>query len=86
MRRRDFIRFLGGAIAIPVAARAQQGERARLIGMLNILGKDDPEAKVRLTIFQQLFSNWDGRSAAISKSKVAKLAAISIAFAVTPQN
>jgi ABC-type uncharacterized transport system substrate-binding protein len=53
MRRRDFISFLGGAVAIPVAARAQQGERARLIGMLNILGKDDPEAKVRLTTFQQ---------------------------------
>ena len=53
MRRRDFISFLGGAVAIPVAARAQQGERARLVGMLNILGSDDPEAKVRLTIFQQ---------------------------------
>src|SRR5437868_6951451 len=53
MRRRDFISFLGGAVAIPVAARAQQGERARLIGMLNILGSDDPEARVRLTIFQQ---------------------------------
>jgi putative ABC transport system substrate-binding protein len=53
MRRRDFISFLGAAVAIPVAARAQQGERARLIGLLNILGSDDPEAKVRLAIFQQ---------------------------------
>ena len=53
MRRRDFISFLGAAVAIPVAAHAQQGERARLIGLLNILGSDDPEAKVRLAIFQQ---------------------------------
>jgi putative ABC transport system substrate-binding protein len=53
MRRREFLGLLGGAVAWPAASNAQQGERERLIGMLNILGADDPEAQIRLTIFQE---------------------------------
>ena len=54
MRRRDFIKTLvGAAVAWPFAAAAQTAERVRLIGLLNILGSDDPEALVRLAIFQQ---------------------------------
>src|SRR6478736_604125 len=53
MRRRTFITLLGGAVAWPVVTRAQQGERVRLIGILNILGKDDPEAQARLKLFYE---------------------------------
>jgi putative tryptophan/tyrosine transport system substrate-binding protein len=42
MNRREFIAGLGGAAAWPLAARAQQGERLRRVGVLTPWSEDDP--------------------------------------------
>jgi ABC transporter substrate binding protein len=52
MRRREFSALLGSAaVAWPLAARAQQGERMRRVGVLMTTASDDPESHARLTPF-----------------------------------
>jgi putative tryptophan/tyrosine transport system substrate-binding protein len=53
MRRREFITFLGSTAVWPLAARAQQPDRMRRIGVLTSGAADDPGNQVRIAAFLQ---------------------------------
>jgi putative tryptophan/tyrosine transport system substrate-binding protein len=53
MNRRDLMTLIGGGAVWPVAARAQQGERMRHIGVLWAFSENDPEANTLLSALTQ---------------------------------
>jgi len=90
MQRRDFITLIGGAAAMvarPVATRAQQADRLRLVGSLNILAEDDPESRLRIAAFKQslqelgwtegrIEARWAGGDDSLVRKHAAELAAL----------
>src|SRR5262245_19085433 len=67
--RRELLAALGGAAAAwPLAARVQQGERMRRIGVLTPFASDDPAEQTYILAFAQALaqSGWiDGRNVRI---------------------
>ena len=67
--RRELLVALGGAAAAwPLAARAQQGERMRRIGVLMNMAADDPQGQASIAAFHQGLQEWGcmlGRNARI---------------------
>ena len=68
MKRREFITLLGAAVALPLAARAEESERVRRIGVLIPGTADDAEYQARMVAFLQGLQQlgWsDGRNVRI---------------------
>jgi len=90
MRRRDFIAALGGAVAWPLAARAQ--ERVQRVGVLLPAAADDAEYQARVGAFQQglgqlgwtigrnvrIDTRWATTNAAEIRRHAAELAALAL--------
>jgi putative ABC transport system substrate-binding protein len=90
MRRREFITLLGGVAAWPFAARGQQSERIRLIGILLPIAKDEPDYQPWISTFRRMLQElgwiegrnvridirWATTNAAEIRKQAAELAAL----------
>ena len=92
MRRREFITLLSGAVAWPLAAQAQQGERMRRVGILLPATADDLDFQAWLAAFlqrlgqlgwivgrnMQIDTRWATADAAAIRRHAAELAALAL--------
>ena len=98
MRRRDFITgTISSTVTWPIAARAQQGERPRRIGVLTPFALKDPGAQARHAAFMQALRQlgwidgqnlhidvrWSGGNAADTRKSAAELVALAPDVIVT---
>jgi hypothetical protein len=87
MKRRDFITLLGAVAAWPLAARAQQGERMRRIGVLTA-GTDanDPDVQARNAVLMQALQQLGWAEGATCGSIIDGARACPTPFASTRRN
>jgi hypothetical protein len=62
VKRRQFITLLGGTVAWPLAARAQQGQRVPRIGVIMAIEEGDAQAADRMRMLNR--KTWGGPTAA----------------------
>jgi putative ABC transport system substrate-binding protein len=100
MRRREFITLAGGAVAWPLAARAQQPERMRRIGVLLPGTANDAEYQARMVAFLQglqqlgwsegrnvrIDTRWAAGDANLIRKYVAELIALAPDVSLAPGN
>jgi len=81
MRRREFIRPVGGIAVIPLGAHAQQGERMRRVGVImNIDNADQPQSNA---VFLQVLQQAGGSMAAMCGSTPAGLVVVPVRYVST---
>jgi hypothetical protein len=85
--RRELLAALGGAAAAwPLAARAQQPERMRRVGVLIPLAADDPESPARVSALAQGLQQLGWTEAAICESTTVGVQATRTAIASLQPN